>query len=128
MRTRFAMAALTALALVGTYACDTGPDGPGTVSGTVTGGADLGAVVLDVIWAGVQGFEGQGSTQAYSAAVAGEVDRYRVILVGPGGGDLSFGIRVDDLYLGGPVVTLIDATGTNNLPRSVRDLRVLLER
>jgi len=128
MRSRFALAALAAAALTGMSACDSGPDGPGTVSGTVTGAADVGAVVLDVIWAGVQGFEGQGSTQVYAAEVAGEVGRYRVILVGPAGGDLSFGIRVDDVYLEGPVVTLIEATGTNNLPRSVGDLRVLLAR
>jgi hypothetical protein len=128
MTPRFTLAVLTAAALTGLSACDTGPDGPGTVSGTVTGAVDVGAVVLDVIWAGVQGFDGQGSTQVYSAAVAGEQDRYRVILVGPTGGEISFGIRVDDVYLEGPVVTLIDATGTNNLPRSVGDLRVLLER
>jgi hypothetical protein len=48
--------------------------------------------------------------------------------VGPSGGDLGFGIRVDDLYLEGPVVTVVEATGTNNLPRPVSDLQVRLER
>lgn len=128
MRARSAVAVLAVMALVGMSACDSGTDGPGTVSGTVTGAADLGAVVLDVVWGGVQGFEGQGSTQVYSAAVAGELDRYRVILVGPTGGDLSFGIRVEDLYLEGPILTLVNASGANNLPRSVGDLRVVLER
>ena len=117
------MAAVAVLA-----ACDTGPSGPGTVVGTVTGPPDLGAAVLDVVWKGVQGFEGRGSTQAYSAPVAGEVDRYRLVLVAPSGGDLSFSIEVDDVYLEGPVVTLVDATDASNEPRSVADLEVLLER
>lgn len=128
MSARAALRAIALLAVLGLPACDTGPDGPGTVSGTVTGAADVGAVVLDVIWKGVQGFEGQRSTQVYSAAVAGEEGRYRVILVGPTGGDLSFGIVVDDVYLEGPVVTLVEATGSDNLPRSVGDLSVLLVR
>jgi hypothetical protein len=51
-----------------------------------------------------------------------------VILVDPAGGDLSFGILVDDLYLEAPVVTLVHATRTNNTARSVGGLRVLLER
>ena len=94
----------------------------------MTGPADLGAVVLDVVWAGVQGFEGQGSTQVYSAQLTAEKDRHRVILVGPAGGDLSFGILVDDLYLEGPLVTVVEAVATDNLSRSVDNIRVLLER
>ena len=128
MKSRLVLVGLLSAALTGLSACQTGPDGPGTVSGTVTGPADLGAAVLDVVWAGVQGFEGQGSTQVYSAAVAGEPNRYRVILVGPAGGDLTFGIFVDDVYLEGPIVTVVDATGSDNLPRSIGDVRVLLER
>jgi hypothetical protein len=128
MRSRRALTSVAALALAGLSACDSGPDGPGTVSGTVTGPADLGAVVLDVIWAGVQGFEGHGSTQVYSAAVEGEPKHHRVILVGPTGGSLSFGILVDDVYLEGPVVTVVEAVATDNLPRSVGNIRVLLER
>jgi hypothetical protein len=127
MRTR-ALAALVALTMTVAAGCDSGPDGPGTVAGTVTGATDLGAVVLDVVWKGIQGFEGQGSTQIYSAPVPGEPNRYRVILVDPTGGDLTFGIRVDDLYLEGPVVTVAEAAGTDDLPRSVGGLRVVLQR
>lgn len=119
---------LAVLALAVIAACDTGPDGPGTVLGTVTGGASLGAAVLDVTWKGVQDFEARGSTQVYSAAVPGEDDRYRVILVGPVAGDLSFGIVVDDVYLEGPVVTVVEAAGADNLPRAVGELQVRLER
>jgi hypothetical protein len=128
MRARGEIAALAALILTGLSACDTGPVGPATIAGTVTGPADLGAVVLDVVWAGVQGFEGQGSTQVYSAQLTAEKDRHRVILVGPAGGDLSFGILVDDLYLEGPLVTVVEAVATDNLSRSVDNIRVLLER
>lgn len=128
MTLRFRLATLAALALTTLAACDTGPDGPGTVAGTVTGASGLGAVVLEVDWAGIQGFEGQGSTQVYSAPVAAAPNRYRVILVGPAGGDLTFGIRVDDVYLEGPVVTVVEAAGSDDLPLDVGGLRVLLER
>jgi len=122
------MASLAAAAVVFLAACDTSPSGPATVAGTVTGPSDLGAVVLDVVWPGVQGFEGQGSTQVYWAQVPDEPNRHRVILVGPAGGDLRFGVLVDDLYLEGPVVTVVEAASTNNLPRPVSDLSVQLVR
>lgn len=125
-RRRVGVVALGLLALLA--ACDSGPSGPGTVSGTVTGSADLGAVVLDVTWVGVQGFEGQASSQVYSAPVAGSVDRYRVVVIDPVGGDLHFGVDVDDVYLEGPVVTVVSAADTNNQPMSVAGLEVSLER
>lgn len=125
-RSRLPLLIMAAVALLS--ACNLGPDGPGTVSGTVTGAPDLGAVVLDVVWTGVQGFEGRAGTQVYSAPVPGESDRYRVILVDPTGGDLSFGVSVDDAYLEGPVVAVVEAADTANEPRAVSDLRVLLER
>lgn len=125
---RLLTALLTSVAAAALAACDTAPSGPATVAGTVTGPPDLGAVVLDVVWAGVRGFEGQGSTQVYSAPVPGEPNRHRVILVSPTGGDVSFGIRVDDLYLEGPVVTVVEAASTDDVPRPVGDLGVLLER
>lgn len=122
---RLVLAAFTVVALA---ACETGPHGPHTVNGTVVGTADLAAAVLDVTWPGILGFEGQGSTQVYSAPVTGEADRYRVILVAPAGGNLRFGIQVDGVYLQGPVVTVVEAAGSDDLPRSVADMQVLLER
>ena len=119
------LACMSGLALA---ACDLGPSGPGTVSGSVTGNAALGAVVLDVTWPGVVGFDGRGSTQVYSAPVADSPDRYRVVLVGPTGGNLPFAIAVDDAYLQSPVVTVVEAAGIDNLPLSVAGLRVVLER
>jgi hypothetical protein len=118
---------LLALSVAAVAGCETGPRGPGTVNGTVVGTADLAAAVLDVVWPGIQGFEGHGGTQVYSAPVAGDADRYRVILVAPAGGNLTFGIQVDGVYLQGPVVTVIEAAGSDDLPRSVADMRVVLE-
>ncbi len=109
-------------------ACDLGPSGPGTVSGTVTGDANLGAVVLDVTWPGVTGFTGRGSTQVYSAPVAGVPDRYRVILVSATGGDLPFAIEVADAYLQSPVVTVVEAARTDDRSLAVSGLNVVLER
>ena len=128
MRLRRHSRILAGLNVLVLAACDLGPSGPGTVAGSVTGDATLGAVVLDVTWPGVVGFEGRGSTQVYSAAVAGPADRYRVVLVSPSGGDLPFAIAVDDAYLESPVVTVVEAVGTDNLPLSVGGLRVVLER
>jgi len=120
---------LVALLLAGLAAsCDTGPDGPGTVEGTVVGPADLAGAVLDVVWRGVQGFEGRGDTQVYWAPVTGEDDRYRVILVRATGGRMGFGIRVDDVYLEGPVVTVVEAVGSDDLPRTSANVTVVLER
>ncbi len=125
---RVARVGALSVLLVGLAACDSGPSGPGTVAGTVTGSAELGAVVLDVTWVGVQGFEGRGSSQVYSAPVAGSTDRYRVVVIDPVGGDLHFGIDVDDVYLEGPVVTVVSAADTANEPMSVAGLKVSLER
>jgi hypothetical protein len=119
---------LAALALAVLAACETGPRGPRTLQGRVTGPADLAGAVLDVVWSSITGFEGQGSTQVYSAPVAGEDNRYRVILVAPSGGPLTFGVRVDGVYLHGPVITVVEAVASDNLPRPVGDLRVVLER
>lgn len=116
------------VAALGLAACDLGPSGPGTVAGTVTGDATLGAAVLDVTWPGITGFDGRGSTQVYSAAVAGFPDRYRVVLVDPVGGELRFSIAVDDAYLQSPIVTVVAAAGTDNLTRSAAGLGVVLER
>ena len=128
MRMRAWMRSVLLLGVTTLAACESGPGGPGMVAGTITGDAQLGAVVLDVTWRGVQGFEGRGTTQAYSARVSGSENRYRLVLLDPTGGDLHFGINVDDVYLAGPVVMVVAAAGTDNLTRSTSGLRVVLER
>jgi len=125
LRTRVALAALT-LAIAG---CDLGgPSGPATISGTVTGRADLGAAVIDLSWDGVQGFDGRGTTLVYSAAVGGTVNRHRAVLVSPVGGDLQFTITLEDERLYAPVVTVVSAVDTGNAALPIGDLRVVLAR
>jgi hypothetical protein len=51
-----------------------------------------------------------------------------VILVDAAGGDLRFTIVLDDARLDGPVVTVVSAVGTDDLPLDVGALRVVLER
>jgi len=114
--------------LVALSACETGPRGPHTLQGRVVGPADLAGAVLDVVWSEVTGFEGQGSTQVYWAQVPGESDHYRVILVAPSGGQLTFGLSVEGRYLHGPVITVVEAVATDNLARPVGDMRVVLGR
>jgi hypothetical protein len=125
-RARLALAATLAVALVG---CDLGgPGGPAQVAGTVTGDPLLGAAIVELSWDGVRGFEGRGDTRVYAGAVPESDERHRVVLVGPSGGDLTFTIDLEDGRLEGPIVTVVSAVGTNNLPLSTSALRVVLER
>ena len=118
-----------AVLAAGLGACDLGgPGGPAEVLGTVTGDPGLGAAVVDLSWDGVTSFEGRGSTQAYSAPVSGSPNRHRVVLVDAAGGELRFTIGLEDERLNAPVVQVVSAVGTDNLPLSVSDLRVVLER
>ena len=110
-------------------ACDLGgPEGPAQVLGTVTGDPQLGAAVIELSWEGVTGLEGRGSTQVYSAPVAGSPSLHRAVLLDAAGGDLRFTIHLTDDRLHAPVVTVESAVGTDNLPRTLADLRVVLER
>lgn len=115
------------LAGVGVWACDTGPSGPGTIRGTVVGDESLGAVVLEVRGRGIEGFEGLDDTRAYGAMVAGADGRHRVILVSPTGGDIRFGMRVQDVGMFPPAVIVVSATGTDNETRPAGGIRVRLE-
>jgi hypothetical protein len=119
---------LVAFASLGAAACDTGPSGPGTITGTVVGDATLGAVVLEFRGRGVEGFEGLDDTRAYGAAVAGAGDRHRVVLVNPAGGDIRFGMRVQDLGMLPPAVVVVAAAGTDDRARSAGGIEVRLER
>ena len=109
--------------------CDLGgPEGPAQVLGIVTGDPQLGAAVIELSWEGVTGIEGRGSTQVYSAPVEGSPSLYRAVLVDAAGGDLRFTIHLADDRLHGPVVIVESAVGTDNLPRTVGELSVVLER
>ncbi len=117
---------VVALVLTSVSACDSGPDGPGAITGRLSAEA-LGAVVLEVQGKGIRGYEGLGASRVYSAPVAGRTDRDRVVIVDPTGGEIQFRIVVDDLGMNGPFVAVITAAGTDNLPMapSVVDIRLV---
>ena len=125
MRSRLVATAVAALLLAG---CDSIPDGPGTIDAIVESTQSLGAVVLEFEGGGVEGFDPQGSTLVYSAAVSSTTRKYRVILVSPDGSPLRFGIRVDNVREAQPTVTAISAATPANRSVSPGGLQVRLER
>lgn len=113
---------LTLVALAG---CDFGPSGPGVLTGRASADA-LGAVVLEMQGSGIRGFSGRGSTQVYSAPVAGRSGVHRVILIAPDGGDLGFDVEVEDVGMEGPAVTVVQAARIDNatMPASLVTVRI----
>jgi len=122
---RIALAATFTLFLA---ACDSTPDGPGTIDAIVEAPQPLGAVVLEFTGGGVEGFDGQGDTQVYSALVAPAESRYRVILVSPDGGPLRFGVRVSNVREAQPAVTAVTAVSPTNQFVTPTGLQVRLQR
>jgi len=122
--TRWYVAVALALTVA---ACDSGPKGPGSLTGTVTG-APFGGVVLSVDGAGIEAFDGLGNTRAYGAPLLSAPDRHRVVLVDPAGGTLRFEIRVQDLGMEDPVITVLVATDTDNAMISTGAAVVTIER
>lgn len=118
---------LPTLVLVLLAGCDSGPSGPGAILARATA-PDLGGVLLDVRGSGIDGFTARGTTQVYSAAVPGSADRHRVILIDPVGGDLGFDIVVQDLGMEDPIITVVQATRTDNAMISNAGVVVTLER
>jgi len=114
IRIRRGLLLLLALAALGLGACsDDGPSGPGPVSATVTGAA-LGGAVLEVTGTGITGFEGAGSSQVFHGSTAPGV--YRLVVVGPGAGELRFQILVEDRSGMLPTGVVISAVDGANLP------------
>lgn len=113
--------------LVALAACDSGPKGPGALTGRVTG-ENLGGVLLRVQGPGIQSFSGLGSAQVYSAVVETKVDTHRVLIVSPDAGELQFQIMVDDRAMEGPVVTVLQAALADNRAVSAAVATVSIER
>ncbi len=116
-----------ALSLLAIGACDSGPSGPGSLVGRVTGEA-LGGVVLEVTGVGIVGFGGRGNTQAYGAQMARPENTHRVILIDPQGGELLFEIQVEDVGMDLPVIIVMTATGDDNVTRLTAGVDVRVER
>lgn len=107
--------------------CDSGPKGPGALTGRATG-EDLGGVLLRVEGSGIQSFAGLGGSQVYYAPVENKVDTHRVLIISPQAGDLQFEILVDDRAMEGPVVTVLQAALTDNRAVSAAVATVTVER
>ncbi len=114
---------LTLALLVG--ACDSGPTGPGDLTGSFrTSGPPMGGVVLEVVGAGIEKFNGTGGTQVFWAAQP-DPTVFRVILVGEGGGDLPFTVTVKDRSKNVPRATVVSVVDLDNRPVPVtKDLKV----
>ena len=125
MSTRWTFLA-TAL-LVVAIGCDSGPSGPGALIGRVSG-PSLGAVLMEVEGAGINGFSGLGDTQIYTNEHPDRPGAHRVLLVHPQGGDMSFEIAVDDVGMEGPSVIVIQVAGADNLTISSSSATVTIER
>ncbi len=101
-----------AAALLATLACgDSGPGGPETLTATIEGPAPLGAALVEVTGGGIEGFEGDSSTEAFAAELAPGV--HRVVLIAPAP-DLRFRILVSDAEEGAPTARVVSAVGTDN--------------
>ncbi len=105
--------------------CDSGPDGPGDFTGTLrSDGVALGAVVLEVVGNGVEGFSSAGGTKVFWA-VQSDPKIHRVIVIGEGNGNLSFQVSVQDRGRGKPKATVVNAVDLENRPLPVtRDFKV----
>lgn len=109
------------------WGCDSGPKGPGALTGRATG-ENLGGVLLRVEGSGIQSFSGLGSSQVYSAPVENKVDTHRVLIISTEGGDLQFEINVDDRAMEGPIITILQAALTDNRAVSAAVATVTVER
>ena len=107
------------------WGCDSGPNGPGDLTGEVRStGADLGGAVLQVVGKGIDGFSGVGGSRVFWEPM-GVDDSYRVVVITESPGDLYFRVSVQDLGERAPsatVVNLVDGQNTN-LP-ATSDYRV----
>lgn len=119
---RFAVI-LTLALLAG--ACDSGPKGPGDFTGSFqTTGPAMGGVVFEVVGAGIEKFTGTGGTKVFWAQQP-DPTVFRVILVGEGGGDLTFTATVLDRSKALPRTTVVSAVDLENRPVPVtKDLKV----
>lgn len=115
--------------MLGVAACDGGPKGPGVLPATVVAPSAMGAVVLEFTGDGVLGFEGQGSTLAFSAPSATADGKHRVILVSPTGStEIRFGIEVTDRAGALPSVAAVSAASPSNVPMVAGGLQIRIER
>ena len=112
---RFILFAILVTSVVG---CDSGPEGPGDLTGSIVSpGAQIGGVVFEVVGGGIQGFSGAGGSKVFWAAQENPIV-FRVIVIGESGGDLKFNVSVQDVSGRKPRATVISAVDPDNQPLS----------
>ena len=118
------VAVCAALAIAG---CDSGPSGPGSLTASLSG-EDLGGILMEVRGEGVLGFDGLGDTQVYSAKVAQLQRTHRVVAINPGVGPLRVEIRLADLDVADPVISVVGASTLDDEKRLLGGIEVRIER
>lgn len=92
---------------------DRGIQGPGSLVARVDApGVELGSAVVEVRGTGIRRFEAVGGSRVFTRSAGG--DTHRVVVVDPGGGDLRFRIRVEDVAAVLPATTVRAAADTAN--------------
>ena len=101
--------------LILVVACDSGPSGPGELTGILeTPGPVLGGAVLEVVGKGVTGFSGSGGTHVFSASTGTE-NTYRVVLLAQTPGPLQFRVSVQDTGAKKPSVSVVSVVTGGNI-------------
>ena len=112
-----------------TSACDSGPEGPGDLTGTLQApDVQVGAVVLEVVGGGIEGFSSAGGNKVFWAQ-QDDPARYRVVVVGENPGEISFTVSVRNLGGQNPRATVVNAVDLSNRPLPVTgDYRIRFRR
>ncbi len=117
MKRTFGLMILVLLAV----GCDSGPDGPGDLTGSIRSPApSVGGVVFEVVGGGIVGFSGAGGTKVFWARQE-NASVFRVIVIGGTGGELNFTVSVQDRGGRMPRATVVSVVDVNNLPLPVTE-------
>jgi len=96
--------------------CDSGPDGPGDLTGSILSPSPaVGAVVFEVVGGGIEGFSGEGGTKVFWAVQENPVV-FRVVVIGDGSGGLRFSVSVQEKGGRLPRASVVSAVDTDNQP------------
>lgn len=108
---------LAGAALLLAAACESGPSGPGTLTGTVVSpNGPEGAAVVLVTGKGLGAVGGAGATRAFSHLNGTQL---RVVLVNTTPGVLRFTVAVPDVGAPPPAATVLQVVDGANAPRPV---------
>ena len=99
--------------------CDSGPSGPGELTGTVQASSQtLGGVILEVTGKGIDSFSGSGGTRVLWAATS-QPEVYRVVAINQTPGSIQFRVSVQDLGADKPRALIVNLVDGNNAALSL---------